>query len=75
MELMSGKVVDGKIVVEGVDLPEGKTVSVIIDQDAETFDLPPEDVAELEDRIKSAEAGNYVDGDELLSRLRNRGQQ
>ena len=35
------------------------------------FDLSPEDEAELLDRIRSAEAGDVVDGEEHLRKLRS----
>ena len=62
-----GKVVDGKVVVEGEPLPEGKTVGVLISEnDSGGFELSPEDEAELLDRIKRADDGDVVDGDQHL---------
>ncbi len=70
MVVTVGKVVDGKIEVDS-QLPEGKTVGVIInDNDSEGFDLPSDDEAELLDRLQSTNAGHVIDGDEHLSKLR-----
>ena len=70
MVITMGKVIDGKVVVEGNPLPEGKTVGVFLRGDSDMFDLGPEDETELIDRIVSAESGNFVDGDEYLRKLR-----
>jgi len=41
-------------------------------EDDEGFELSPEDEAELEDRMKAVERGEWIDGDEVLRRLRSR---
>ena len=40
---------------------------------AETFELGPEDEAELLQSVAAIERGDYVSGDELLNRLRRFG--
>lgn len=72
MVVTVGKVVDGKVVVEGEPLPEGKTVGVLLSEDdSEGFELSPEDEAEILDRIKHADSGDAVDGDRHLQKLRS----
>jgi hypothetical protein len=69
MKLVTGKVVDGKIEVEGERLKEGSTVTVLAEEDDETFELTAEQEAELSRRIKAVENGRFVNGDELLNEL------
>ena len=69
--MYSGKVVDGRVVVEGADLPEGAEVSVFVREEGEIV-LTPEEEAEIEAAIDEVERGEFVDGDVVLRRLRNR---
>jgi hypothetical protein len=66
MKLVTGKVVAGRIEVEGERLKEGSTVTVLAQEDDGRFELTAEQEAELARRIQSAESGKFVDGDELL---------
>jgi|GEM_PF-5176366 len=36
----------------------------------EVVELTPEEIAELDDRVEAVERGEYVDGDEVIRRLR-----
>jgi hypothetical protein len=69
MKLVTGKVVAGRIEIEGERLKEGSTVTVLAQEDDERFELTAEQEAELGRRIQSVESGQFVDGDELLSQL------
>jgi len=69
MRLLSGKVIGGKIVVEGEPLEEGSRVTVLTDLDEQTFSLTPEQEEELLEAIASVERGEFVDGDEFLRTL------
>ncbi len=73
MRVATGKVVAGKIVVDGTTFEEGTSVTVIAADGAETFELGPEGEAELLAAIAEAERGELVDGAELLNNLRRRG--
>ena len=42
MRLVTGKVVEGKVVVEGDPLKEGSTVTVLAPEDDRSFELTPE---------------------------------
>lgn len=73
MKVTTGTVVDGKVVVEGESLAEGSTVTVIVREDDETFELTAEEEAELLASIAEIERGEFITGDELLDRLRRFG--
>ncbi len=70
MQLATGTVVGGKIVVEGKPLPEGAVVTILAREADETFEVPPELEADLLQSIAEADSGNTVSADALLKRLR-----
>ena len=70
MQLTTGIVVNGKVVVEGDPLPEGTVVTIIARETEETFEVPPELEAELLESIGQADRGETVSADEVLERLR-----
>ena len=72
MSIVSGKVIDGKVVVEGVSLDEGSTVTVVARDDDETFDVSDEEAAELLESIAQADRGDVVPAAKVLDRLRRR---
>jgi hypothetical protein len=69
-----GKVIDGKVVVEGHVLQEGMTVRVLIPEDAEDepFHLTPEMEAELDRSIAQADRGELIPAARVLEELRVR---
>jgi hypothetical protein len=73
MKIATGTVVDGKVVVEGESLTEGSTVTVLLREDDEAFDLTPEEEQELLESIAEIERGEYVSGEQLMERLRRFG--
>ena len=73
MKVATGLVVDGKVVVEGEALAEGSTVTVVLRDDEEAFDLTPEEEEELLESIAQIERGEFVTGEQLLERLRRLG--
>jgi hypothetical protein len=73
MKVATGIVVDGKVVVEGEALAEGSTVTVVLRDDEETFDLTVEEEQELLESIAQIERGEFVSGQQLLERLRRFG--
>ena len=70
MQLTTGTVVNGKIVVAGEPLPEGTIVTILAREAHETFDVPPELEAELLESIAQADVGDTLSADEVLQRLR-----
>ncbi len=72
MRVVSGKVVDGKVVVEGDPLEEGAMVTVLAQEDEEDFGLTAEQEALLLKAIEEADQGDFIDGDQLLKELDER---
>jgi hypothetical protein len=73
MKITTGIVVDGKVVVEGESLAEGSTVTVLLRDNEEGFELTPAEEEELLDSIAQIEGGEFVSGEQLLERLRQLG--
>ena len=73
MKIATGTVIDGKVVVEGETLREGATVTVLLREDDEAFELTPEEEEELLDSIAEIERGEFLSGEEVLERLRRFG--
>jgi hypothetical protein len=73
MKITTGIVVDGKVVVEGESLAEGSTVTVLLRDNEEAFELTPGEEEELLDSIAQIEGGEFVSGEQLLERLRRFG--
>ena len=69
MQLTTGIVVGGKIVVEGDPLPEGTVVTILARDNEETFDVPVELEAELMESIAQADRGETISADEVIERL------
>ena len=72
MKIATGKVVDGKVVLEGVALEEGASVTVLARDDEGGLDLTPEQETELLLSIAEADRGETVSADEVLARLARR---
>jgi len=70
MQLATGTVVDGKIVIEGDAFPEGTVVTILVREMSETFEVPPELEADLLESMAEADRGDTISADELLQRLR-----
>ncbi len=70
MQLATGTVIDGKVVVQGDPLPEGTVVTILAREANETFEVPPELEAELQQSIAEAERGETIPVDQVLERLR-----
>ena len=69
MKVLTGTVVEGKIVVEGEPLTDGSKVTVIAREDEETFRLSPEQEAEILGAISEIEQGKGIDGRRFLEEL------
>jgi hypothetical protein len=68
MKMATGKVIGGKVVVEGEALTEGASVTVLTAENEEPFGLSPEQEAELVHRMEDVRNGNFVEGDEFIRR-------
>jgi hypothetical protein len=70
MQLTSGIVVGGKVVVEGDPLPDGTIVTILARDADETFEVPPEMETELQESLAEAARGEAISADEVIERLR-----
>jgi hypothetical protein len=70
MQLATGTVIGGKIVVAGEPLPEGTVVTILAREAHEAFEVPPELEAELLESIAQAGRGETLPADEVVRRLR-----
>jgi hypothetical protein len=70
MKVATGRVVGGKIVLEGEPLAEGAVVTVVARDDDDTFDVSPEDERALLDAMAQADRGQVVSWEVLRERLR-----
>jgi Mg-chelatase subunit ChlI len=69
MQVATGKVVNGKVEVSGVDLPEGAVVAVVMRGADEPFELTPEQEDELVAAVSEIERGEFVTLEQLLESL------
>jgi riboflavin synthase alpha subunit len=69
MQVATGTVVNGKIVLEGVSLTEGAVVTVVTRGADESFLLTEVQENELLEAIAEIERGDYVNLEELLLSL------
>jgi len=72
MRIATGKVVDGKVVIDGAPLEEGASVTVLSRDEESGFTLSPEEEAELLLSIAEADRGETISAEEVLERLRRR---
>ena len=70
MQLTTGTVIDGKIVIEGDPFPDGTVVAILGPEVDESFEVPAEMEAELTASIAQADRGETISIHELLGRLR-----
>lgn len=73
MQVATGTVIEGKVVLQGVSLPEGTVVTVLAKDSDTTVRLPPALQAELEEALEEADCEEGISGDELLEKLRKYG--
>jgi hypothetical protein len=73
MQVASGTVVDGKVVVEGLSLPEGTVVTVFAREDEAPVKLSPAEEAELLEALDEADRDEGISAEELFDRLRKYG--
>lgn len=66
MQIVTGTVVEGKVVLDGASLPEGTVVTVVAQQSVR---LPPHLQAELEEAIDGADREEGISADELFGQL------
>jgi hypothetical protein len=70
MKLLTAKVIDGQLdLPEGV-LEEGVTITLLVPEEDEDFELTEEQQEELAQALAEADRGEGVDGWQLLAELR-----
>lgn len=72
MKVITGKVVNGHVELPPGEIAEGATVVVVTSDDSEPISLTPEQEQELTEAMEAIARGEFVDGDELLARLKAR---
>ncbi len=72
MKIATGKVVGGKVVVDGAPLDEGASVTVLARDGEFGFTLSPEEEAELLLSIAEADRGETISAEEVLAKLARR---
>lgn len=70
MKVATGRVVGGKVVLEGEPLAEGAVVTVVVRDDEDTFEVSSEEERALLDAIAQADRGQVVGWDTFRERLR-----
>ena len=73
MQVVTGTVVQGKVVLEGASLPEGAIVTVLARDAGGAVHLPAELQAELEEALAEADREDGISSNELLEKLRQYG--
>lgn len=73
MAVALGTVKDGKVILQGVALPEGAVVTVLADDDRPTIRLYPELEADLLAAIDEADAEQGGAGPEFIESLKRYG--
>ena len=69
MQIATGIVVDGKIVVEGLNLVEGDSVTVLTREQEEVVHLSAKEETELVEAIAECDRGETISAEELFARL------
>ena len=70
MQVATGKVIAGKVVVEGLTLSEGEVVTVLTQEAEVAVHLSAEEEADLLEAIAEADRGETLSSEELFTRLR-----
>jgi len=69
MQMMNGKVTNGRIELPAGTVPDGTTVTILLPDQGARLELSPIEKEALMQSIAQAERGETTDGWELLERL------
>ena len=69
MKIATGRVVAGKVAVDGMNLPEGTTVTVLSDELDDQVVLTPEEEDHLLEALAEADRGETISVEQLFARL------
>jgi len=70
VNILAGKVVNGRIEIENGELPEGAEVAVYVRRDEGEYIPTPEEEAELEAAMDEADRGEGMPAEDFLRELR-----
>ena len=70
MRVSTGRVVGGKVILEGEPLAEGSVVTVVAREGDESFEVSAEEEAALLEAIAQADRGQVVSWEALRAQLR-----
>ena len=73
MRVASGRVIDGRVDLLGAELPEGASVTVLLAEGDETFEVDEETEKMLLESIAQCDRGQTVPFESVLEELRRRG--
>lgn len=73
MKIAIGKVVGGKVILEGTAFEEGTSVTVLARNEEDGITVTPEEEAELLLAIAESDRGEMVSAEEVLAKLARRG--
>ena len=73
MRIAIGKVISGKVVLDGSVIADGTNVYVLTRDAAEVPALSANELAELEAGIAEADLGDMISGDDFFTHLRRHG--
>jgi hypothetical protein len=69
MQIVTGTVVKGRVVLNGATLPEGTVVTVFAEDSSRAVTLPRPLTTELEDALAEADREEGISGEEMLAQL------
>lgn len=70
MELLTGKIVEGKVVLDGDPFAEGTLVTVIAKSEEPPVRLPKTLQIELEEALEAADREEGISGEGMLEKLK-----
>jgi hypothetical protein len=73
MRVASGRVIDRRVDLLGAELPEGASVTVLLSEGDETFEVDEETEKMLLESIAQCDRGQTVPFESVLEELRRRG--
>jgi hypothetical protein len=73
MQVVTGTVIKGKVVLESAELPEGAKVTVLVRESGAAVRLPADLQAELEDALDEADRTEGISAEDLFEQLRKYG--
>lgn len=73
MTFATGRIVNGTVTLEGLELPEGTLVTVLARESQRSVRLSAEEEAELLEALDEADREEGISAEELFTRLRRFG--